>query len=60
MLKNQRFRIGICGVGSIGFRHARLLSYRPDVDLYLCDSASAQLDAALGLRSVCDEQIAST
>ena len=53
MLRNQRFRIGICGIRSIGFRHARLLPNRPDVDLYLCDRVSEHLDAALGLRSVC-------
>ena len=53
MLKHQRLRIGVCGIGSIGFRHARLLSNRADVDLYLCDRVSEHLDAALGLRSVC-------
>src|SRR5690348_6986448 len=28
----------VVGLGSIGQRHARLLSERPDVELYICDS----------------------
>jgi predicted dehydrogenase len=54
VLKHQRLHIGVCGIGSIGFRHARLLSDRPDVDLYVCDPVSKHVDAALALRSVRD------
>jgi predicted dehydrogenase len=43
---NERLRVGVCGIGSIGFRHARLLSRRADILLYLCDSSPAQLEAA--------------
>lgn len=50
MKKNsKRIRIGVCGVGSIGFRHARLLSQRNGVDLYIGDTTTAHLDAAASL-----------
>lgn len=44
--KKAKLRIGVCGIGSIGFRHARLLSQRTDVSLFLCDPAEAHLDSA--------------
>lgn len=44
--KNEKLRIGVCGVGSIGFRHARLLSQRTDVEVLLCDPAQEHLDSA--------------
>jgi len=47
--KKEKLRIGVCGIGSIGFRHARLLSQRNDVALLLCDSVPAHLDAAANL-----------
>jgi predicted dehydrogenase len=47
--KKEKLRIGVCGIGSIGFRHARLLSQRNDVALLLCDSAPAHLEAAADL-----------
>ncbi len=47
--KKSKLRIGVCGVGSIGFRHARLLSLRSDVDLLICDTTGAHLDAAAGI-----------
>jgi len=47
--KKKKLRIGVCGIGSIGFRHARLLSQRDDVVLLLCDSAQAHLETASNL-----------
>ncbi len=47
--KNKKLRIGVCGIGSIGFRHARLLSQRDDAALFLCDAVEAHLQAAHGL-----------
>lgn len=44
-----KMRIGVCGVGSIGFRHARLLSQRTDVELFLCDTIRLHLDSAVKL-----------
>lgn len=34
----RRLRIGVCGFGSIGSRHARLLSQRCDVDVFITDT----------------------
>lgn len=45
-MSKNKLRLGVCGIGSIGFRHARLLSQRNDVALYLCDTTSAHLKAA--------------
>lgn len=45
----KKLRIGVCGVGSIGFRHARLLSQRTDVELFLCDTTRLHLDSAAEL-----------
>jgi predicted dehydrogenase len=47
--KENKLRIGVCGIGSIGFRHARLLSQRNDIALYLCDTTRAHLDSAARL-----------
>lgn len=44
-----KLRIGVSGVGSIGFRHARLLSQRNDAELFLCDTTRLHLDAAAKL-----------
>lgn len=44
--KKEKLRIGVCGIGSIGFRHARLLAQRNDVEILLCDSTQAHLDSA--------------
>ncbi len=44
-----KLRIGVCGLGSIGFRHARLLSKRIDVTIDLCDPSAERLDHASGL-----------
>lgn len=52
MPTNQHLKIGVAGIGSIGFRHARLLSYQPDVELYVCDPVPQNLQAALALNSV--------
>lgn len=51
-LKDEKLRIGICGIGSIGFRHARLLSQRNDVALYLCDTTRAHLEDAGNLANL--------
>lgn len=39
----KRLRIGVCGVGSIGSRHARLLSQRGDVDVFAADTTEQHL-----------------
>ena len=46
------YRIGVCGIGSIGFRHARLLSQRNDVTLCLCDVVPNHLDRARNLSNL--------
>jgi len=51
-LLRDKLRIGVCGVGSIGVRHARLLSKRQNVDLFLCDAAISSLDQVLQLPNV--------
>ncbi|MGD9562424.1 MAG: Gfo/Idh/MocA family protein [Pyrinomonadaceae bacterium] len=43
MDEQGRMRIGVCGVGSIGSRHARLLAQRGDVDLYVADNVEAHI-----------------
>lgn len=48
----DRLRIGVCGIGSIGFRHARLLSERQNVDLFMCDVAISSLDQVPHLPNV--------
>lgn len=35
---NNKIRVLVVGLGSIGQRHARLLSERAELDIYLCDS----------------------
>jgi predicted dehydrogenase len=52
-LTSGRLRIGICGVGSIGSRHARVLARRGDVDLYLCDPDPPRLESTRNLAGVC-------
>lgn len=47
--KKEKLRIGVCGIGSIGFRHARLLAQRNDVEILLCDTTQAHLDSATNL-----------
>lgn len=49
---NEKKRIGICGYGSIGSRHARLLSYGGDVDLVIADPVEGHLKDAEKLPSV--------
>jgi predicted dehydrogenase len=63
-LLRDQLRIGVCGIGSIGFRHARLLSQKPNVDLFLCDVAISSFDQvrnlpnALGTTNSLDELLA--
>lgn len=45
-MNGNKIRLGVCGVGSIGLRHARLLSQRNNVELFLCDTTSDHLDIA--------------
>lgn len=45
-VKADRLRVGVCGIGSIGYRHARLLSQRGGVDVFLADPVQEHLDAA--------------
>lgn len=52
MLTPARVQIGVCGVGSIGLRHAKVLARRGDVDLYLCDSEPSRLESAKNLRGL--------
>jgi predicted dehydrogenase len=51
-LKSEALRIGVCGVGSIGLRHARILARRREVDLYLCDPSPARLELGKNLGGV--------
>lgn len=48
----EKLRMGVCGIGSIGFRHARLLAQRDDIRLFLCDPVRAHLEAAQALPHV--------
>ncbi|MGE3384872.1 MAG: Gfo/Idh/MocA family protein [Pyrinomonadaceae bacterium] len=48
----RRMRIGVCGVGSIGSRHARLLSQRGDVDVYVADPVEQHIREAERLPNV--------
>jgi D-apiose dehydrogenase len=48
----DKLRIGVCGVGSIGLRHARLLSQRNNLEIHLCDTTRSHLDAAAGLPNI--------
>jgi predicted dehydrogenase len=52
VLTDGRLKIGVVGIGSIGFRHARLLSYRPGIELYVCDPVCQNLQSALALSSI--------
>lgn len=52
--KDRKLRIGICGIGSIGFRHARLLSNRDDVEIFLCDTTLSHLDSAKKLSNLAE------
>lgn len=54
MASGEELRIGVCGIGSIGFRHARLLSRRNDVKLYLCDRNPTHLEEARSLSHVAE------
>lgn len=45
-------RIGVCGIGSIGARHARLLSQRGDVDVCIADTAEQHIQEIRSLPSV--------
>ncbi len=54
MAIGEELRIGVCGIGSIGFRHARLLSRRSDVKLYLCDRNPTYLEEARSLAHVAE------
>ncbi|MFN0165224.1 MAG: Gfo/Idh/MocA family protein [Bryobacteraceae bacterium] len=47
-----KLRIGVCGLGSIGFRHARLLSKRIDVTIDLCDPSAERLNHAAELPNI--------
>ena len=48
---NERLKIGVSGIGSIGFRHARLLSKRSNVEIYLCEPVRENRQAGLALGS---------
>ena len=53
MSKNsKRLRIGVSGIGSIGFRHTRLLSQKGGVDIYVADPVEAHRKAAMALPGV--------
>ena len=43
----ERLRVLVVGCGSIGKRHARLLSERTDVELFVCDALAENLQAAV-------------
>jgi predicted dehydrogenase len=46
LVKNKT-KILVVGLGSIGLRHARLLSERPDVELHVCETVKEHLDQAV-------------
>jgi predicted dehydrogenase len=46
MMTNQRRKVLVVGVGSIGQRHARLCRERVDLSVELCDSRAESLEAA--------------
>lgn len=52
MSDRKRIRIGVCGVGSIGSRHARLLSQRGDVDVCIADTTEEHIREARKLPAV--------
>lgn len=43
----DRRRVLVVGCGSIGQRHARLLAERPEIEVWVCDTLPANLQAAL-------------
>ncbi len=49
------FKILVVGCGSVGQRHARLLSNRDDVDLYTADTVGANLEECRNAASVKEE-----
>lgn len=50
--KNKRLRIGVCGIGSIGFRHARLLSQRGGTEIFVADPVESHREAAMEMPGV--------
>ena len=40
----RQLKIGVCGIGSIGARHARLLGKRGDVELAVCDPVAEHIE----------------
>lgn len=50
--RDKRLRIGVCGIGSIGFRHARLLSQRGGSDIFVADPVESHRKAAMELLGV--------
>ncbi len=47
MVGQRATRVLVVGCGSIGKRHARLLAERPDVQVWVCDTLTENLQAAL-------------
>ena len=43
--KKEKLRIGVCGIGSIGSRHVKLLAQRTNVEVLLCDPTQEHLDS---------------
>lgn len=64
MTSTRKIKIGVCGVGSIGFRHARLLSTKHNIELAVCDPVKEHLEAAekldniIGLTNSCQDLLA--
>jgi predicted dehydrogenase len=50
--KHRPLRIGVSGVGSIGFRHTRLLSQKGGIDIFAADPVAEHLQAVEGLSGV--------
>lgn len=50
--KPRQLRIGVSGVGSIGFRHARLLSQKGGIDIFAADPVADHLRAVETLPGV--------
>ncbi len=49
---SKRLRIGVSGIGSIGFRHTRLLSQLGGVDIFVADPVESHRKAAMELPGV--------
>ena len=52
MISSKKLKIGVCGYGSIGSRHVRLLSNSGDVEVFVADPVEEHLREAKKVSSV--------